>query len=75
MRLMFVSHVVKQNETAVVRTVVQCSVKKERIVFSPDVGNELRVKTKNIRLSRDWCLDTDEWKYRVDWVYLKFLRS
>nr|GEV41247.1 agenet-like domain-containing protein [Tanacetum cinerariifolium] len=50
-------------------------VSKERLVFFPDVGDELRVKTKNIRLSRDWSLDIDEWKYRGDWVFLEVLEE
>ncbi|PWA79209.1 agenet-like domain-containing protein [Artemisia annua] len=48
---------------------------KERSVFFPDVGDELRVKTEDIRFSRDWCSDTDEWKYRGDWVFLEVLEE
>nr|XP_043622954.1 uncharacterized protein LOC122594582 isoform X2 [Erigeron canadensis] len=47
----------------------------ERSVFFPDVGDELRVSVKNIRLTREWNADTDEWKFRGDWIFLEALED
>ncbi|GJR09875.1 alpha/beta hydrolases superfamily protein [Tanacetum coccineum] len=59
----------KENETKVVRTVVQRSGKRVKILIT-------RTSEMNQYLPLgDWCLDTDEWKYRVDWVLLEVLED
>ncbi|KAL8208629.1 hypothetical protein R6Q57_008041 [Mikania cordata] len=47
----------------------------ERLVFFPDIGDELRARIKNIRLTHDWNADTDVWKFRGDWVFLEVLEE
>ncbi|KAF5802600.1 putative histone acetyltransferase chromatin regulator PHD family [Helianthus annuus] len=47
----------------------------ERSVFFPDIGDELRARVENIRLTYDWNADTDVWKFRGDWVFLEVLEE
>ncbi|CAH1432520.1 unnamed protein product [Lactuca virosa] len=47
----------------------------ERLVFFPDVGDELRAKIENLRFTRDWNPETDKWKLRGNWVFLEVLEE
>lgn len=47
----------------------------ERLVFFPDIGDELTAQIKNIRLTRDWNANTGIWKFRGDWVFLEVLEE
>nr|XP_043635253.1 uncharacterized protein LOC122606467 [Erigeron canadensis] len=47
----------------------------ERLVFFPDLGDELRVPVENIRFTQDWDADTDKWKLREDWIFLQVLEE
>lgn len=46
-----------------------------RSVFFPDVGDELRIRIKNLRFTRDWNAASDEWKLRGDWIFLEVLEE
>ncbi|XP_076947752.1 uncharacterized protein LOC143619791 [Bidens hawaiensis] len=47
----------------------------ERSVFFPDIGDELKARVKNIRLTHDWNADTGAWKFRGDWVFLEVVEE
>ncbi|KAL7602180.1 hypothetical protein Lser_V15G26696 [Lactuca serriola] len=47
----------------------------ERLVFFPDIGDELRVPLKNLRVTQDWDAATDEWNLRGDWIFLEVIEE
>ncbi|KAL4571150.1 hypothetical protein LXL04_017901 [Taraxacum kok-saghyz] len=47
----------------------------ERLVFFPDIGDELMAKIENLRFTRDWNPDSDKWKVRGNWVFLEVLEE
>ncbi|KAL4587761.1 hypothetical protein LXL04_000635 [Taraxacum kok-saghyz] len=47
----------------------------ERLIFFPDIGDELRVNFENLRVTQDWDAASDEWKIRGDWVFLEVIEE
>ncbi|KAI3667758.1 hypothetical protein L6452_42827 [Arctium lappa] len=47
----------------------------ERLVFFPDMGDELRISFGNLRLTQDWDAASDEWKLRRDWIFLEVIEE
>nr|XP_043609742.1 uncharacterized protein LOC122581573 [Erigeron canadensis] len=47
----------------------------ERLVFFPDMGDDLRIPVKNIRVTQDWDAASDEWKLRDDWILFEVVEE
>ncbi|XP_071717250.1 uncharacterized protein [Rutidosis leptorrhynchoides] len=47
----------------------------ERLVFFPDLNDEIVAGVENIRPTRDWDPTTDKWKLRKDWIFLQVLEE
>lgn len=47
----------------------------ERLIFFPDMGDELKAHFKNLRVTQDWDASTDEWKLRGDWIFLEVIEE
>ncbi|XP_021976550.1 increased DNA methylation 1 [Helianthus annuus] len=47
----------------------------ERLVFFPDLGDESRVLSKNLRVTQDWDATTDKWRVRGDWIFLEIFEE
>ncbi|VFQ70978.1 unnamed protein product [Cuscuta campestris] len=44
-----------------------------RRVFFPDMGDEMTVCVKNLRITQDWNEVTEEWKPRGNWIFLEIV--
>ncbi|KVI03678.1 Agenet-like domain-containing protein [Cynara cardunculus var. scolymus] len=47
----------------------------ERLVFFPDMGDELKTPFEYLRLTQDWDAGSDEWMLRRDWIFLEVIEE
>ncbi|XP_027368443.1 uncharacterized protein LOC113874420 [Abrus precatorius] len=48
---------------------------KERSVFFPDLGDEIKVGTDQLRITQDWDEASEEWEPRGKWVFLQLIEE
>ncbi|KAK4275146.1 hypothetical protein QN277_018279 [Acacia crassicarpa] len=48
---------------------------KERSIFFPDLGDEMKVQIDHIRITHDWSEVTEEWERRGMWVFLELVEE
>ncbi|XP_020202031.1 uncharacterized protein LOC109787863 [Cajanus cajan] len=46
-----------------------------RSVFFPDLGDEMKVGTHQLRITQDWDEDTENWQPRGKWVFLELIEE
>lgn len=46
-----------------------------RKIFFPDLGDEINVEIKNLRITHDWDDVTEEWKPRGKWLFLEIIED
>ncbi|CAJ1970650.1 unnamed protein product [Sphenostylis stenocarpa] len=52
-----------------------CNGMEERSVFFPDLGDEMKVETHQLRITQDWDEATENWKVRGKWVFLEVVQE
>ncbi|TKY56488.1 Increased DNA methylation 1 [Spatholobus suberectus] len=53
----------------------QCNGMEERSVFFPDLGDEMKVGTRQLRITQDWDEATENWEPRGKWVFLELIEE
>ncbi|OIW14373.1 hypothetical protein TanjilG_15727 [Lupinus angustifolius] len=48
---------------------------KERNVFFPDLGDEMKIRVQQLRITQDWDEVSDSWKQRGKWVFLELIEE
>ncbi|XP_045786550.1 uncharacterized protein LOC123881847 [Trifolium pratense] len=52
-----------------------CDGTKERSIFFPDLGDEMKVGVKQLRITQDWDESTENWLPRGKWVFLELFEE
>lgn len=52
-----------------------CNGMEERSVLFPDLGDEMKVGTHQLRITQDWDEATENWKPRGKWVFLEVVQE
>ncbi|XP_062029084.1 uncharacterized protein LOC133745109 [Rosa rugosa] len=47
----------------------------ERMIFFPDLGDELKTGIDTLRITQDWDEVTDNWRQRGIWVFLELIQK
>ncbi|XP_047331059.1 uncharacterized protein LOC124934573 [Impatiens glandulifera] len=45
----------------------------ERLIIFPDIGNEMSVGIRSLRISQDWDETSGDWKTREKWLFLELV--
>ncbi|XP_047308376.1 uncharacterized protein LOC124911886 [Impatiens glandulifera] len=45
----------------------------ERLIIFPDIGNEMSVGVRSLRISQDWDETSGDWKTREKWLFLELV--
>ncbi|CAL5189672.1 unnamed protein product [Lathyrus oleraceus] len=53
----------------------RCNGKEERSIFFPDLGDEMKVGVKQLRITQDWDESTENWLPRGKWVFLELFEE
>lgn len=53
----------------------RCDGMEERSVFFPDLGDEMKVRVHEIRITQDWDEVTEKWEQRGNWVFLELIEE
>lgn len=52
-----------------------CVGMEERSIFFPDLGDELKVGVRQLRITQDWDEATEDWKPRGKWAFLELFEE
>ncbi|GAU25957.1 hypothetical protein TSUD_373580 [Trifolium subterraneum] len=52
-----------------------CDGTKERSIFFPDLGDEMKVGVKQLRITQDWDESTENWLPRGKWAFLELFEE
>ncbi|KAL2317482.1 hypothetical protein Fmac_031358 [Flemingia macrophylla] len=52
-----------------------CNGMEGRSVFFPDLGDEMKVGTHQLRITQDWDENTESWEPRGKWVFLELIEE
>ncbi|KAK7276009.1 hypothetical protein RIF29_17139 [Crotalaria pallida] len=53
----------------------QCNGMEERSIFFPDLGDEMKIKFQQLRITQDWDEVSESWKPRGKWVFLELIEE
>ncbi|RHN56522.1 putative histone acetyltransferase chromatin regulator PHD family [Medicago truncatula] len=53
----------------------RCNGMKDRSIFFPDLGDEMKVGVKQLRITQDWDESTENWLPRGKWVFLELFEE
>ncbi|KAJ4971458.1 hypothetical protein NE237_004557 [Protea cynaroides] len=48
---------------------------RKRLIFFPDLGDEMCIDIKKLRITQDWDDVLEEWKSRGDWLFLQSIEK
>ncbi|KAF5744495.1 hypothetical protein HS088_TW07G00067 [Tripterygium wilfordii] len=48
---------------------------KERRIFFPDLGDELKADIDDLRITQDWDEDSGNWRQRGTWLFLELIKK